>query len=212
MAAASSSPTPSLSQPARGGKPQLAAGTASAGANNAANFFVDFRNNISEGTISLDVDGERKWFQNLEVSRPSDTLGAAMTLSGGAHKVTVTLLNGKGEVRDTKSINLGLIDPATPRTLQIRLSRFKKNIELQSIARKPEDQAKPGASAAAKPEVPVSKPAAPGSKPAAPVSKPAAPVSKPTDPVSKPTEPVSKPAAPASKPAAPASKPAAPPK
>ena len=128
-----------------GGKAQLAP---SAPASKVANFFIDFRNNISEGTISLDVDGERKWFQNLEVKRTSDALGAALVLPNGTHNATVTLLNSKGEVRDTKSIDLGLIDATTPRTLQIRLSRFKKDIQLQSIARKPQDQAKPAAPAA----------------------------------------------------------------
>lgn len=113
-----------------------------------ANVFVDFRNNLSDGSIVLELDGQKMWTEKLGgglKGRSTETLRAALNVPKGPHNVTVTLLNREEKVRDTNSLNLGLIDPAVPRTVLIRLSRFKKDLELQLIDGKPPEDAKAAA-------------------------------------------------------------------
>ena len=60
----------------------------------------------------------------------------SLNLSKGVHKVTVTLLTPAGKVRETRTTSL-LVDPAIPRTLRIRLSRFKNNLEFATVVGRP---------------------------------------------------------------------------
>ena len=162
---------------------ELAAPAAAAVVRN-ANFFVDFRNTLDEGSIALDVDGQRKWSSPLGArfkadKRRSEDLKATLNLPKGPHKVTVTLLTPAGKVREMESTPV-LIDPAMPRTLNIRLSRFKKNLELKTVVNAPAEAetalaAKPKAADPTKPTATTKPPAT--AKPSA-AAKPATP--KPT--------------------------------
>ncbi len=111
------------------------------------NLLIDFRNTVDEGMISLDVDGQTIWSELLGEglkSKSPDTpagpgipegspVSASVTLRRGTRQATVTLLNKDGEVRDTKSVDLDLVAQPSQRTLQIRLSRFKKDLELKIV-------------------------------------------------------------------------------
>jgi hypothetical protein len=131
--------------------------------------FIDLANNLSEGTLSMEVDGQKTWTQKLGPG----VKGGTLSLATGSHKITMTLLDPKGKVKETRSISL-IADPVVARTLNVRLSRFKKDLELQSVVRAPKAEPAPAAAKAAdsrstEAKTPASQPAA--SKPAA--SKPA---------------------------------------
>ena len=118
----------------------------------------------------------------VKMSRPNEDIGTTLNLPKGAHKFTLTLFNAKGEIRDTRSTTVP-VDPAIPRTLRVRLSRFKSNLELQIAVGKPETSDAPeppktevAADSKAKPADPKAKPADPKAKPLAstqPVKAPA---------------------------------------
>jgi hypothetical protein len=136
------------------------------------NVFLDLPDNLSEGTLTLDVDGKKTWTQKIagDVKRGSDAKGRPEVKGGelyvpdGPHKVTVTLLNPDGKVKETRSTSLSIL-PGTPLTLRVRLSRFKKDLELQAVARKPSvattaASAKPGAVSNDKAKAAAAKPVA----------------------------------------------------
>ncbi|HTL03696.1 MAG TPA: toll/interleukin-1 receptor domain-containing protein [Vicinamibacterales bacterium] len=151
-------------------KPAAAAASpAAAVSTGKPNLFIDLANNLSEGTLSMEVDGQKAWTQKLGPG----VKGGTLSLATGSHKVTMTLLDPKGKVKETRSISL-IADPVVARTLNVRLSRFKKDLELQTVVRAPKAEPAPAAAKAAdsgstETKTPASKPAA--SKPAA--SKPA---------------------------------------
>jgi len=60
-----------------------------------------------------------------------------LTVPAGTHKVDVLLLRPNGQTRETKAIDLSL-DRAAPQTLRIRLSRFKRDLQLTTVAGVPE--------------------------------------------------------------------------
>ena len=118
------------------------------------NLLVDFVNTVDEGMISLDVDGRRVWFallgKGVKEASPKDgaaskaittarpgapegPLSASRALPQSAHEAIVTLLNEDGKARDTKTLNLQLANQAEPQTLQIRLSRFRKDLQLKLV-------------------------------------------------------------------------------
>jgi hypothetical protein len=125
-----------------------------------ANLYIDFRNNLSEGSVSLDVDGQQKWTEKLGVGlkggamsavkmgRPSEDLRGSLNLAKGPHKITVVLIMPDGKIKDEKTETVN-IDPGIPRTLRIRLSRFKSNLDLQTVVGKPESDGKTEAAKAA---------------------------------------------------------------
>ena len=87
-----------------------------------------------------------------------------MNLAKGPHKATVTLLNPEGKMKETKTTSLN-VEPGKPLTLKVRLSRFKKDLELQTEAGKPatKEAAVPSKASAvsdAKPKAAASKPVA----------------------------------------------------
>jgi len=151
-----------------------AAAVAPAVAGKTSNFYVDFRNSLQEGSVTLDIDGQRMWSEKLgaglkggamsavKMSRPSEDITGALTLPKGQHKMTVTLLTAKGIVKDTKTAPINL-DSAVPRTLRIRLSRFKSDLELETVAGQPPPAEKAAADAKPKPaaSVKAKSPAAP---------------------------------------------------
>ena len=112
------------------------------------NLFVDFRNSLSDGTVTLDVDGQNKWSEKLgaglkgnalsaiKISRSSETLGTSISVANGAHTLSVALINPDGTAKDKKSIDVQ-VDGTEPHTLQIRLSRFKSGLQLAVVGGKP---------------------------------------------------------------------------
>ena len=70
--------------------------------------------------------------------RGSD-LRAALNLPKGPHKVTVTLLEANGKIKDTETRTV-VVNPEVPRTLRVRLSRFRGNLDLETVAGKPAEQ------------------------------------------------------------------------
>jgi hypothetical protein len=128
--------------------------------------FIDLANNLSEGTLSMEVDGQKTWAQKLGPG----VKGGTLSLATGSHKITMTLLDTKGKVKETRSISL-IADPVVARTLNVRLSRFKKDLELQTVIRAPKAEPAPPPAKAADGRGTEAK-TTPASKPAA--SKPAA--------------------------------------
>jgi hypothetical protein len=127
-------------------KPVTASSASPAAVRN-PNLFIEFKNSPS-GAISLDVDGEKKWTEKLgqQPGRPSADVTGALNLPQGPHKITVTLMAADGKVRDTESTTVS-VDPGVPRTLRIRLSRFRKNLEFQTAVGRPGGPANADASA-----------------------------------------------------------------
>ena len=186
-AAAKPAPAPATTSApaATGTAPGAEAAAATAAAVAAApvrnpNLFLDFRNSLSEGSIAVDIDGQRRWSEKLGTvpGKPrSENLRTALNLPKGAHEVTVTILTPDERVRERKTTTV-TVDPAMARTLRIRLSRFKRNLELQAVVGRPapDEKAettseKPAANAKTKPAT--SAPAA-GTKPVSAIAKPPA--------------------------------------
>lgn len=149
---------------AKAGAADTAAGKARASAAAAAkartapaaepNVFVDFRNTLSEGSVLFEIDDHVVWTEKLAAkSGSTQVLSTSLVVPGGAHQATVTILNVDNKVRDKGKLQLGQIDPEKPRTVLLRLSRFKKDLELQSVDGRPGADGKPVAqkSAAEKP-------------------------------------------------------------
>lgn len=115
------------------------------------NLFIDFRNTLEEGTMTLEIDGQTKWTTKLGAglkakdSPDFEDLRTALNIPPGPHKVTATLKTPEGKVRDTDSTSI-TVPEGTPRTLRVRLSRFRHHVEFQQVAGKPAP--KPSAAAA----------------------------------------------------------------
>ncbi|HKY21100.1 MAG TPA: toll/interleukin-1 receptor domain-containing protein [Vicinamibacterales bacterium] len=114
------------------------------------NFLIDLHENLPAGSITVVVDGQNKWTQKVGAK----VTGGSQRLTEGPHKVTVTLLSPDGKVRQTKAAPLR-IHPGRVSTLRVRLSRFKRNLELQTVlgmpaTTKPAAMAKPTAISDAK--------------------------------------------------------------
>jgi hypothetical protein len=148
---AAPAPAPAVRAPAPGAPVPAAVPAAAAPAvvKLEPNVFIDLPDNLSEGTLTLEVDGQKRWTQKIagdvksgtdtkskvDVKGKADAKGGELNLTDGPHKVTVTLLNPQGKVKETKSTSLSIV-PGMPLTLRVRLSRFKKDLELQAVARK----------------------------------------------------------------------------
>ena len=106
------------------------------------NLFIDFRNTLDEGTMTLEIDGQTKWTTKLGTSLKAkggpdfEDLRTTLNLPAGRHKVTATLKTPEGKVRDTDSTSITVPEGA-PRTLRLRLSRFRHHVEFQEVAGKP---------------------------------------------------------------------------
>ncbi|MGE0407153.1 MAG: TIR domain-containing protein, partial [Candidatus Korobacteraceae bacterium] len=110
---------------------------------------IDFNNSVDEGMISLDLDGKNVWTTLLgkgvkskpgsatagttKTGIPRGPVSAEVNLRQGAYQAKVTLLNEDGKVRDVQTIPVEIGSQATPRTLHIRLSRFKKDLQHKLI-------------------------------------------------------------------------------
>lgn len=168
-AAPSQPPAPVTPAPA-----ENSAAAAAVVASREPNMFIDFRNTLPSGSMTLEIDGQTKWTTKLGAGikpggKDFEDLRTALNLEPGAHKVTATLRTPDGKVRDADSTSV-TVPPGGPRTLRVRLSRFRHHVEFQSVAGKPEPPAKAPAAtqkpaAAAKPNQAASKPASTASKP-----------------------------------------------
>jgi len=126
--ATSALPAP-IAKPSPGAPEENPAGVAAA---RNPSLFIELANNLSEGTLTLEVDGQKTWTQKLG----ANAKGGAVNLAKGPHKATVTLLNPEGKMKETKTTSLN-VEPGKPLTLRVRLSRFKKDLELQTQVGKP---------------------------------------------------------------------------
>jgi len=72
----------------------------------------------------------------------ADSEGNIWLASRCEYRPGVQVLDPKGKVKETKSISL-IADPVVARTLNVRLSRFKKDLELQSVVRAPKAEPAP---------------------------------------------------------------------
>jgi len=99
------------------------------------NLFIDFRNPLSEGTLVVSIDGQKKWSAVLAPDK--ETFAQSLVVPVGNHKVSVELLHPDGKARETQALDV-TVDAAQPRTLRIRLSRFKRNLQVTSVVGLPE--------------------------------------------------------------------------
>ncbi len=110
--------------------------------------FIDYVNTFSDGEIEVDVDGHKRWTERLGVSddvgglaklgisRASSQMGTELKVPTGDHQVTVTVLNAAGEVRDFRTTNV-TVYTTRPMTLQIRVSRFRNQLQLDTVPGEP---------------------------------------------------------------------------
>lgn len=128
------------------------------------NFAIDLDNNLpDDGSVRIEIDGTTRWTEKGGDGPKSN----AFNLPAGPHDVTVTLLTATGEVKETKSAKVST-DVGILRTMKVRLSRFRRNLEMETVvtAAKPAE----GTPAAA---TPTSKPtAASGGTPASNATAP----------------------------------------
>ncbi len=123
-----------------------AAGPATAAALKTAtgkpNLFIDFRNPIDEGTIAVAVDGQQRWSASLAPPPPDasgkrgqapEVLTQGLSVPPGDHKVEIQLLHADGRMRERRELDMRL-EPAQPRTMRIRLSRFKRDLQVAMVA------------------------------------------------------------------------------
>jgi len=96
------------------------------------NVAVELDSNLPKGSIRVVVDGGQRWTTTLDGSAKTGSL----TLAKGPHQVIVTLVNPAGEVKETRTTRLDA-DPAVGHTLKVRLSRFRRNLELETTVSKP---------------------------------------------------------------------------
>ncbi len=104
------------------------------------NLFIDFRNTLTEGSVTLEVNGEMKWTSKLGTQmrgQRTENLRASLNLSPGKYEVKATLHTPDGRVRDTETTSVS-VDTAVPRTLKMELSRFKHHVEFETVIGKPE--------------------------------------------------------------------------
>jgi hypothetical protein len=60
-------------------------------------------------------------------------LTRALSVPPGDHKIEIQLLHADGRVRERRDLSMRL-EPAQPRTMRIRLSRFKRDLQVAMIA------------------------------------------------------------------------------
>jgi len=146
--AAGASSSPAATEPGRAGAGSApaasgAAPTAAAGASRSAgarsgapviaaapNLLLEFDGNLSPGSLVIEVDGQVKMTHKLEDKASK----ASLVLPIGVHAVNVKLLDSKLITRDTVSRSISA-DPGLVRTLKIRLSRFRRNLEIEATTR-----------------------------------------------------------------------------
>jgi hypothetical protein len=110
-----------------------AARLAARGAARTPNLVLELNENLpDDGSIRVEVDGVQRWTEKLT----QETKGSSLVLAKGPHEVTVTLLRESGEIRETRSTKLEA-DPSVTSTVRVRLSRFKRNLELEVVVPKP---------------------------------------------------------------------------
>jgi hypothetical protein len=100
------------------------------------NLAIELDDNLPEGSIKVDIDGAVRWTDKLA----KKTVRNAFTLPTGTHEITVTLFEPTGKMRETKSTKVST-DPGIARTVKVRLSRFRRNLEFETVvtpATKPE--------------------------------------------------------------------------
>ena len=106
------------------------------------NLFIDFRNPIDEGSIAVSIDGQQRWSASLapppadasgKRERAPEVLTRALSVPPGDHKVEIQLLHADGRTRETRDLSMRL-EPAQPRTMRIRLSRFKRDLQVTMVA------------------------------------------------------------------------------
>ena len=111
------------------------------------NLFVDFRNTLPEGSVTLEVNGETRWTSKLGASaqmqgQKSENLRTSLSLTPGKHKITATLHTPDGKVRDTETTSIS-VDASEPRTLKMTLSRFRHHVEFETVMGKPAPEPMP---------------------------------------------------------------------
>ena len=115
------------------------------GAVRGGNLLIELDNNLPDGSIKLEVDGAQRFVQKLE----DNAKVGSLTLAKGAHEVRVTLFTPAGAVKETKTTKFDS-DPAVVRTLKVRLSRFRRNLELETVVPKLDARATPPSASATK--------------------------------------------------------------
>jgi len=114
----------------------------SAAATGKPNLFIDFRNPIDEGSIAVSIDGQQRWSASLAPPPPDasgkrgrapEVLTRALSVPPGDHKVEIQLLHADGRSRERRDLSMRL-EPAQPRTMRIRLSRFKRDLQVAMVA------------------------------------------------------------------------------
>ena len=120
----------------------VSAKTSAATATGKPNLFIDFRNPIDEGTIAVAIDGQQRWSASLappppdaagKRGQPPEVLTQALSVPPGDHKVEIQLLHADGRVRERRDLSMRL-EPEQPRTMRIRLSRFKRDLQVAMVA------------------------------------------------------------------------------
>jgi hypothetical protein len=104
------------------------------------NVAIELDSNLPKGSVRVVVDGGHAWTTTLDGSAKT----GALSLAKGAHQVIVTLLNPAGEAKETKTTRLDA-DPEIGHTLKIRLSRFRRNLEIEASVNKPAARTTPPA-------------------------------------------------------------------
>lgn len=106
---------------------------------------IDFIHSLPGGSVEVEVDGRVRWIEQLTLNKPagvlaklkiqrvSEQLGSKLEVPAGDHKITVTVLNAEGEVRDFNTTTLR-VDAARSVTLRIRFSRLRNRLRLESAA------------------------------------------------------------------------------
>jgi len=99
---------------------------------------IELDSNLPKGSIRLVVDGGQRWTRPLDGTTKAESL----SLAQGPHQLTVTLLDPAGEAKETRTMRLDA-DPAAVHSLKIRLSRFRRNLEIEANVSKPDPRATP---------------------------------------------------------------------
>ena len=133
---------------ARSAPPEPADAAGAAAVANQGSLFIDFLNTYPDGEIEVVINGRKRWTERLGVSqqgggltklklqRVSEPMGTQIKLPEGDHKVTVTLLNGDGEVRNFGTTNVH-VSASRSMTLKVRTTRFKNELQLDSTPGEP---------------------------------------------------------------------------
>jgi hypothetical protein len=125
--------------------PAEAATAAAAGLAPLGTLLIDFINTFPDGSVEVEVDGRKQWSRRLKLTastgalsrlrlqRASEQLGSELKVPVGDHRITVTMLNADGEVRDSETTSLH-VDASRSVTLRIRVTRFRNRLQLESVA------------------------------------------------------------------------------